>query len=66
MSNLNSPTSSNSREKVAGYEPKQVLLLHASNLEADHIGELMDVLRKRGYRFISLEEALGDPRVQSS
>src|SRR5690242_8481612 len=25
---------------VVGYEPKQILLLHASNLEADHIGEL--------------------------
>jgi len=48
-----------SRE-VVGYEPKQILLLHASNLEADHIGELLDVLRKRGYRFITLEEALGD------
>ena len=24
--------------KVVGYEPKQILLLHASNLEADHIG----------------------------
>lgn len=48
-------------QKVVGYEPKQVLLLHASNLEADHIGELIDVLRKRGYRFITLEEALGDP-----
>jgi peptidoglycan-N-acetylglucosamine deacetylase len=51
-------------EKLAvqtmGYEPKQILLLHASQLEADHIGELMDVLRKRGYRFITLEDALGD------
>jgi peptidoglycan/xylan/chitin deacetylase (PgdA/CDA1 family) len=46
--------------KVVGYEPKQILLLHASNLEADHIGELMDVLRKRGYRFVTLEDALGD------
>jgi len=46
--------------KVVGYEPKQILLLHASNLEADHIGELLDVLRKRGYRFITLEDALGD------
>jgi peptidoglycan-N-acetylglucosamine deacetylase len=46
--------------KVAGSEPKQILLLHASNLEADHIGELMDVLRKRGYRFITLEDALSD------
>jgi peptidoglycan/xylan/chitin deacetylase (PgdA/CDA1 family) len=47
--------------KVVGYEPKQILLLHASNLEADHIGELLDVLRKRGYRFVTLEDALGDP-----
>ncbi len=46
--------------KVAGYEPKQILLLHASNLEADHIGELLDVLRKRGYRFITLQDALSD------
>jgi peptidoglycan-N-acetylglucosamine deacetylase len=46
--------------KVVGYEPKQVLLLHASNLEADHIGELLDLLRKRGYRFVTLEDALGD------
>ena len=47
--------------KVVGYEPKQILLLHASNLEADHIGELLDVLRKHGYRFITLEDALKDP-----
>jgi peptidoglycan/xylan/chitin deacetylase (PgdA/CDA1 family) len=46
--------------KVCGYEPKQILLLHASNLEADHIGELLDVLRKRGYRFITLADALSD------
>jgi peptidoglycan-N-acetylglucosamine deacetylase len=46
--------------KIVGYEPKQILLLHASNLEADHIGELLDVLRKRGYRFITLEDALSD------
>jgi peptidoglycan/xylan/chitin deacetylase (PgdA/CDA1 family) len=46
--------------KVVGYEPRQILLLHASNLEADHIGELLDVLRKRGYRFITLGDALED------
>jgi peptidoglycan-N-acetylglucosamine deacetylase len=46
--------------KTVGYEPRQILLLHASNLEADHIGELLDVLRKRGYRFITLEDALSD------
>ena len=46
--------------KIVGYEPKQILLLHASNLEADHVGELLDLLRKRGYRFISLGDALSD------
>jgi peptidoglycan/xylan/chitin deacetylase (PgdA/CDA1 family) len=46
--------------KIVGHEPKQILLLHASNLEADHIGELLDVLRKRGYRFITLGDALQD------
>src|SRR6201997_5141958 len=46
--------------KLVGYEPRQILLLHASNLEADHIGELLDVLRKRGYRFITLGDALSD------
>jgi peptidoglycan/xylan/chitin deacetylase (PgdA/CDA1 family) len=46
--------------RIVGYEPRQILLLHASNLEADHIGELLDVLRKRGYRFITLEGALSD------
>ena len=46
--------------KLVGYEPKQILLLHASNLEADHIGELLDVLRKRGYRFIPLQDSLSD------
>jgi Pro-kumamolisin, activation domain len=45
---------------LIGYEPKQILLLHANPLEADHIGELLEMLRKRGYRFITLEEALSD------
>jgi len=43
-----------------GYEPKQVLLLHGNWLEADHIGELVDLLRKRGYQFVTLEDALSD------
>ena len=48
-------------KQVAGYEVKQILLIHANQLEAEHIAELLEVLRKRGYRFITLEEALGDP-----
>src|SRR5437773_8064495 len=45
---------------LIGYEPKQILLLHANPLEADHIAELLELLRKRGYRFITLEVALSD------
>lgn len=46
---------------LIGYEPPQILLLHGNWLEADHIGELLDLLRKRGYRFVTLQDALGDP-----
>jgi peptidoglycan/xylan/chitin deacetylase (PgdA/CDA1 family) len=45
---------------LLGYEPKQILLLHGNWLEADHIGELLELIRKRGYKFITLENALGD------
>lgn len=48
-----------------GYEPKQILLLHGNWLEADHIGELIELLRKRGYQFITLEEALSDGAYSS-
>ncbi len=47
-------------KQTIGYEPKQILLLHGNQLEADHIGELIELMRKRGYRFITLEDALGD------
>lgn len=47
------------------YEPKQIMLMHANWIEADHVGEVLDLLRKRGYKFISLEEALGDGAYSS-
>jgi peptidoglycan-N-acetylglucosamine deacetylase len=47
-------------KQTIGYEPKQILLLHANQLEAEHIGDLLEVMRKRGYRFITLEDALSD------
>jgi len=43
-----------------GYEPTQIILLHANWLEADQIGALLDLLRKRGYQVVTLEEALSD------
>jgi peptidoglycan/xylan/chitin deacetylase (PgdA/CDA1 family) len=50
---------------LLGYEPKQIILLHGNWLEAEHIGELFDLLRKRGYRFITLEDALSDQAYAS-
>ena len=50
----------NLAKQTIGYEPKQVLLIHANQLEADHIGELLELIRKRGYRFITLGDALSD------
>lgn len=46
--------------ELLGYEPPQVILLHGNNLEADHLADLLEILRKRGYRFVSLESALND------
>ncbi len=48
-----------------GREIPQVFLIHANDLNADAIGDMLDRLRKRGYSFISLEEALRDPAYQS-
>ncbi len=45
---------------LLGYEPKQVLLLHDTWLEADHLRELLALIRARGYRFLSLDDALKD------
>jgi peptidoglycan/xylan/chitin deacetylase (PgdA/CDA1 family) len=47
-------------KSLIGYEPAQILLLHGNWLEADHIGELLELLRKRGYSFVTLQDALSD------
>lgn len=43
-----------------GYEVKQTLLLHANEINADYLDELVAMMKRRGYSFISLEEALKD------
>lgn len=55
-------------EKVAaelfGRPVKHILLLHANELNADNFDALVRVMKDRGYRFISLEQALRDPIYQ--
>ncbi|MCP5052351.1 MAG: polysaccharide deacetylase family protein [bacterium] len=48
-----------------GHEIRQVLLLHANALNAGHFGRLAQMMKKRGYRFISLHKALKDPAYRS-
>ena len=47
-----------------GREPPQILLLHGNALNAAHLGDGLDWLAARGYRFVSLAEALADPAYQ--
>lgn len=49
---------------VVGYELRQILLLHANSLNADHFGKVVEMMKRRGYQFISLEEALQDKAYQ--
>lgn len=45
---------------LTGREIRQVLLLHANALNADHFGRLAQAIKGRGYRFLRLEEAIAD------
>ncbi len=45
---------------LVGYEIKQVLLLHDNQLNADYLDRLLKMIRNRGYKFISLDQALQD------
>ncbi|HEV8660206.1 MAG TPA: hypothetical protein VGS96_16490 [Thermoanaerobaculia bacterium] len=46
---------------VLGYELPHILLLHDNRLNADQLDRLAAMIRKRGYKFVSVEEALRDP-----
>jgi peptidoglycan/xylan/chitin deacetylase (PgdA/CDA1 family) len=48
-----------------GHDIPQILLIHANDLNADAIGDMLHKLRQRGYTFVSLDEALRDPAYQS-
>ena len=47
-------------KEVVGREFPQTLLIHASQLNADAMPELLAMMRRRGYEFVSLETALRD------
>jgi len=46
--------------KLFGREIKQTLLLHANFINSDYFDDIAKALKKRGYKFVTLEEALKD------
>lgn len=50
-----------SAELTGGREPAQVLLLHANSLNRDWYPKIHALYLARGYRFVSLDQALKDP-----
>ncbi|MBI2685389.1 MAG: polysaccharide deacetylase family protein [Acidobacteria bacterium] len=48
-------------KKVAGEDFPQILLIHANQLNADSMPDLLQMIGTRGYEFVSLEQALRHP-----
>jgi len=55
----------NESVKLFGREIKQVLLVHANAINADHFKDIVAMLQKRGYKFITLQDALTDKTYAS-
>lgn len=47
--------------RLFGRQIKQILLLHANELNADNLDRLAKLIGEKGYRYISLDEAIEDP-----
>ena len=52
-------------QRLFNREIPLVLLLHANQLNADHMGTVLTRLEARGYRFVTLDRALADSAYQS-
>lgn len=46
---------------LLGYEVPQTLIVHANELNAAYLDDVIQMLRRRGYSFITLDAALEDP-----
>ena len=50
---------------IFGREVTQTLLLHVNDITADCLDEMLNRYESRGYRFVTLDEAMGDPAYQT-
>jgi hypothetical protein len=48
-------------QALLGYALPQTLLLHANELNAETYAELIAGIERRGYRFVTLDDAMRDP-----
>ena len=48
-------------QALLGYTLPQTLLLHANELNAEAYAELIAGIKRRGYRFVTLDDAMRDP-----
>ena len=46
--------------KIFNRNIKQILLVHANSINADYFDRVAEILKKRGYKFVSLKTALQD------
>jgi len=52
-------------QQMFGRNISQILLIHANDLNSDVLDDMLTDLEKRGYKFVSLQQALEDPAYQS-
>ena len=52
-------------QQIFGGEIPQTLMVHANDITADCLDEMLTRLAARGYRFVTLDEAMGDPAYQT-
>jgi peptidoglycan/xylan/chitin deacetylase (PgdA/CDA1 family) len=50
--------------EIFGHEITQTLLVHANDINADCLDEMLRRFATRGYRFVTLDEAMRDPAYQ--
>ena len=51
--------------QIFGREIPQTLLIHANDINADTLDEMLQRVEARGYKFVSLDEVMSDPAYQT-
>jgi peptidoglycan/xylan/chitin deacetylase (PgdA/CDA1 family) len=51
--------------QIFGREITQTLLIHANDINADCLDEMLKRFAERGYRFVTLDEAMNDPAYKT-